>query len=341
MERIEIGGPYFEDFERGDLLEKAPAVTLSAGHAAVHQALFGDRLRLPLDAELCASVTGSQQLLANPSLACNMAIGQTTYASQRVLGNLFYRGLVFQKPCFIGDTLRTETRVVALRQNRIRPGRAATGLVVLEVTVRNQRDETVLHFWRCPMIPCRDPEANTGLEDSFDAIPAQLDLEAVRAAAPAKWDLAAFRRPAPGGHFAELPSGTRYIVEARDTVTLAPELVRMTLNMAALHLDAGAGGYGTRLVYGGHTIAVGAAQVTRALPNLVTLLAWRTCDHTGPVFENDILRSEVEIGDKHALEGGGGLIDLHVEVFAERGDRAPEPGDDVRVLDWHVVGLFA
>ena len=45
--RIEIGGPYFEDLKLGDVFEDAPAVTLSAGHAAIHQALFGDRLRLP------------------------------------------------------------------------------------------------------------------------------------------------------------------------------------------------------------------------------------------------------------------------------------------------------
>ena len=37
--RIEIGGPYFEDFEVGQIMPDAPAVTITAGHAAVHQAL--------------------------------------------------------------------------------------------------------------------------------------------------------------------------------------------------------------------------------------------------------------------------------------------------------------
>jgi acyl dehydratase len=91
--RIEVGGPWFEDFKRGDIFEETPALTLHAGHAALHQALFGDRMRLPLDATLCARVTGRDRLLANPSLVSNVAIGQTTYASQRVRGNLFYRGL--------------------------------------------------------------------------------------------------------------------------------------------------------------------------------------------------------------------------------------------------------
>jgi 2-methylfumaryl-CoA hydratase len=340
-ERILIDGPYFEDFKLGDVFEDAPALTLSSGHAALHQALFGDRLRLPLDAELCQRVTGSDRPLANPSLVCNAAIGQTTYASQRVKGNLFYRGLILRSPVFLGDTLRTTTEVVALKQNRIKPGRPASGMVVLEMTVANQRRETVLHFWRCPMIPCRDPEADTGQSDSFDAIPADLDMADVQAAVCASWNLEAFRQATPGAHFTDLRQGSRYAVEGRDTVTCAPELVRMTLNMAATHTDAGASAYGKRLVYGGHTISMGAAQITRALPNLVTLVAWRSCDHTAPVFENDILRTEVEIGSKHPLAAGGGLVDLNVEVFAERGDQAPEPGQDIQVLDWHVLGLFA
>ena len=75
--------------------------------------------------------------------------------------------------------------------------------------------------------------------------------------------------------------------------------------------------------------------------NLVTLVAWRGCDHTGSVFENDVLRTEVEVGQKHPLETGGGLVDLSVRVYADRGDQAPEPGEDIQVLDWHLLGLFA
>jgi len=339
--RIEIGGPYFEDLEAGDVFEDAPAVTLGAGHAAIHQALFGDRLRLPLDAVLSERITGMDQPLANPSLVCNLAIGQTTYASQRVRGNLFYRGLMLQQPVFLGDTLQTITRVVALRQNRIKPGRAASGMAALEMQVTNQRGETVLRCWRCPMLPCRDPEADTGRADSFDSIPAELDMDAVKAAVPGSWKLDAFRQAVPGDHFLELSQGTHYVVEARDTITCAPELVRMTLNMAATHTDAANSVYGKRLVYGGHTISMGAAQLTRALPNLVMPLAWRSCDHTSPVFENDILRSEVRVGALHPLEGGAGLADLNVQVYAERGDQAPEPGEDIQVLDWQLLGLFA
>jgi 2-methylfumaryl-CoA hydratase len=338
--RIEIDGPYFEDFTKGQVFDDAPSVTLTSGFAALHQAFFAERLRLPLDAGLCRSVTG-HDALASPSLVCNVAIGQTTYPSQRVKGNLFYRGVVLQRPSYIGDTLRTETKVVALKQNRIKPGREATGLVVLEMTVTNQRDETVLRFWRCPMIPCRDPQATTGHADSFDAIPAELDMKAVQAAVPAQWNLRRYREATPGAHFSDVPEAATHVLHARDTVTCAPELVRMTLNMAYTHSDPAASTYGKRLVYGGHTISMAGAHLSRALPNLVTLVAWRHCNHTAPVFEGDVLRTEATVVAKHPLPSGGGLVDLAVSVFAERGPDAPVQERDVQVLDWHVIGVMA
>ena len=141
--RVAVGGPWFEDFEVGRVYDDAPALTLTSGHAAAHQALVGDRLRLPLDAGLCSEVTGSDRLLAHPNLVCDVAIGQSTGPTQRVRGNLFYRGLVLQRPVFIGDTLRTQTEVVGLKQNRQRAGAPATGLVALRIRTVNQDGEQV------------------------------------------------------------------------------------------------------------------------------------------------------------------------------------------------------
>jgi acyl dehydratase len=338
---ISVEAPYFEDLKVGQLFSDAPAVTLTAGHAAFHEALFGDRLRLPLDAVLCEKVTGSVRALVHPNVICNIAIGQTTSPTQRVKGNLFYRGLILHQPVFVGDTLRTSTKIVALKQNRAKPGRDATGMAVLEIHVNNQWDETILHFWRCAMVPCRDPNAATGASDSFDTIPAELDMEQVAAAVPGEWCLDDFRRENPGEHFEELAEGSLYRVEARDSVTSAPELARLTLNIAKTHTDAASSPYGKRLVYGGYTISMASAQIVRALPNLVTLIAWRSCDHTEPVFEGDILRTEFTIDARHTLASGGGLVDLHAVVHAARGDQAPTLGEDVSVLDWRVIGLMA
>jgi hypothetical protein len=66
-------------------------VTLTEGQAALYQAAFGDRLRLPLDHARAARSPGTAPL-AHPLMAINIAIGQSTWASQRVKANLFYRG---------------------------------------------------------------------------------------------------------------------------------------------------------------------------------------------------------------------------------------------------------
>lgn len=337
-EAVEVGGPYFEDFDVGQVFADAPALTLTSGHAALHQALTGDRLRLALDAELSRAVTGQERQLAHPNLVCDVAIGQSTGPTQRVLGNLFYRGLVLLAPVFIGDTLSTRTEVVALKQNQVREGRPATGLVALRIQTRNQHAEPVLDFWRCPMIPLRAPTGETGHDEKFSDIPQDLDPDSVRHAVPSGWRLPELRDRVGGEHFADVAEGTVWEIGGRDTVTGAPELVRLTLNLAAAHSDAGATAHGRRLVYGGHTISIAASHATRALPNLATIVAWHGCDHLGPVFEGDVLRSELFLEAKEPLEEGG-LLDLRALVWAERDDGGERV--EAQVLDWRFVGVMA
>jgi acyl dehydratase len=319
-----IAGPFYEDLAVGQRFEEAPGLTLTDGHAALHQAILGDRLRLPLDAHLSERVCGGR--LAHPGLVCDVAIGQSTLATQRVIANLFYRGLVLRRAPRIGDTLRTTTEVVALRDTSAKPGRAPTGLAALRIRTVDQEDRPVLDFHRCAMLPLRAEENRPAHADDLDAISAELPADALRDLV-ATWDLAAFRELVPGPHAADLEDGTRYEIEAGDTVTAAPELARLSLNVAAAHTDPTA--RGKRLVYGGHTIGIALQHATRALPNLVTVAGWRSCDHLAPVFEGDVLRSAVTVEGVTALEQGA-LVDLRVETSA-----------DDPVLDWRLVAVMA
>lgn len=328
---IDVAGPWFEDFTRGQEFD-APAVTITAGHAALYQSWFADRLRLPLDHATAQRVAGAPAPLVHPMLAINVAIGQSTWASQRVKANLFYRGLVMRRPVHLGDTLHTRTRIVGLKHNRVQPGRPATGVVALEMRTVNQRHEEVLHFWRCPMIPCRTPEPTQLERDDLERIGSAVNADALRAAVPAGWAMQPATDAWAGTRAAALRPGMRFRIEARDTITSAPELVRLTLNMAMAHTDAKLSYLGDRLVYGGHTISMAFAQLTRALPNLLTLVAWESCDHTAPVVENDRLRTEVTVLDVTPLATGA-LLRLHAECYAARG----EPEAESRVLDWKLV----
>lgn len=334
---IDIAGPWFEELSRGQEHD-APAVTLTAGHAVLYQALCGDRLRLPLDHAASRRVTQVDEPLLHPLLPINVVIGQSTWASQRVKGNLFYRGLVLQRPVHVGDTLSTQTKIVALRQNQRRPERAATGMAVLEVVTHNQRGDAVLTFWRCPMLPCRDPDAETGWSDDLDSFGAGQQADAAGAAVPS-WSLEGVGGSWSGIKAADIAAGQVFRIDSWDTVTAAPEFARVTLNLAMAHTDARSSYLGERLVYGGHVLAIAFAQVTRALPNLLTMLAWERCDHLAPVHEGDRLRSEVTVAAKRPARSGT-MLQLVVRTCATRG-AADAGAAEIPVLDWVVWVLSA
>jgi acyl dehydratase len=322
-----VSGPWFEDLHPG-LEFDAPAVTLTEGHAAAHQALFGDRMRLPLDQHASRSIAGSATALAHPLLAINVAIGQSTWASQRVKANLFYRGLAFHRFPVIGDTLSTRTEVVGLKRNSAKPGRAPTGLAALRMTTVDQAGRLVLDFYRCAMLPCSTDAADTGHDDDLS----QIGVGSAPAADPTRhWDADAFRRRVPGPYFDADMVGS-VLRSTGDVVSSAPELARLTLNIAATHHDSRVGG--RRLVYGGHTIGLALAQASRLLPNLVTVLGWQSCEHTGPVYEGDTLYSDLHIEAAEELGGDrGGVLSLCSLVYAA-GD-----GEDRPVLDWRFFAL--
>jgi acyl dehydratase len=324
-------GPFFDDLTVGQEFASAPAMTLTDGLAAGHRAITGDRMALALDHDLCLEVTGGRPL-APPALVWDVAIGQSTVVTRQVRANLFYRGLAFRRAPVLGDTLHTRTQVVGLRQNRPRPGRAPTGLAALRITTTDQEDRPVLDFWRCAMLPLRDKDGDTGHADDLDRIGAGAsapDFQALTAG----WRLDLFARRAPGPRPAELRPGQQLGDAAGDVVSSAPELARLTLNVAAVHHDAAAAG-GQRLVYGGHTIALALAQAARALPSLVTVAGWHGCDHLGPVHEGDTLRSVVDVERVDLLPNAGGLVHLRSLV---RADGEPSRA----VLDWRYIAVLA
>ena len=326
------GGPYFDDLRVGQVFDSAPSMTLTAGLAAVHQSIIGDRLRLPLDAELTAAVTGAPAALAHPALVCDVAIGQSTLVTQRVKANLFYRGLTFHRFPVLGDSLFTRTEVVGLKQNAAKPGRAPTGLAALRMTTIDGLGQLVLDFYRCAMLPLSSATVQTGHDDDLS----KLDAAATASADPTgDWNAEAFRSRVPGPHFDPALAGN-VLSSTADVVSGAAELARLSLNIAATHHDSRVSGQ--RLVYGGHTIGLALAQATRLLPNLVAVLAWESCDHTAPVHEGDTLYSELTIeGADPIPDGRGGALRLRSRVYAAGGAAST---DDRQVLDWRFTGLM-
>ena len=196
------------------------------------------------------------------------------------------------------------------------------------MTTIDQVGRLVLDFHRCAMLPLSPGAAPTAHADDLSAIGAW----AAATDAAAHFDAAAFRDRVPGPHFYPDMAGS-VLHSTADVVSSAPELARLTLNIAAVHHDSR--GSGRRLVYGGHTIGLALAQATRLLPNLAVVLGWRSCEHLGPVYEGDTLHSELRIEAADELPNGrGGVLTLRSQVFAAR-----DGGHDDPVLDWTFTAL--
>lgn len=324
MRTLPARGPYFDELERGEVFDTAPGVTLTSGGAALHQAIVGDRLLTATDHELGRRLSG-RGALAHPAYVWDVSIGQSTQATHFVKANLFYRGLAFGSLPVLGDTLTTTTTVVGLTQNTPRPGRPLTGLAALRITTTDQRGGRVLDFHRCAMLPLSPGAGPTEHADDLsrigESVPVSgdflddLDLEALP------------HRPAP-----PVP-GTAVEPVGGDVVSSAPELARLTLNLAQVHHDLRAAG-GRRLVYGGHTIGIAAAQASRALPGIALFLGWRSCDHTGPVHEGDTLRSTILVESVEPGLAGLSIVSLRSHVAAD------EPEEPRPVLDWRYTVLM-
>ncbi|PFW98175.1 hypothetical protein CJ468_06491 [Nocardia farcinica] len=73
------------------------------------------------------------------------------------------------------------------------------------------------------------------------------------------------------------------------------------------------------------------------LPDIVTVVGWRSCDHLAPVLEGDTIVSRVTVESVESLAGGGGLGHLRSQVHA-----FPATGGQERdVLDWRFAAVLS
>jgi acyl dehydratase len=318
-------GPFYDEMHVGMEFDSPPGVTVDGGLMAAYQSIAGEQLALSLDQRIAEAVTGSARRVVSPGLLMHLSIGASTVATKRVVANLFYRNVRIERPVLEGETLHTRTRVTAMSDSAPRADREPRGKVILSISTTAD-GEPVLDYERCPLIRLRG-ETLPGHGDELGVSSPPLDLESYTALVPTGWDLAALGPHQPWG------AGDERIDPLRDVVDQATSLVRLTHNQAAIHRDAGQSPYPSRLVYGGHTVALAQASLSRVMPDMATVLGWHSCDHTGPVFEGDLLSFRHRLIDEYAVSGGT-VRAVRVGVQAHRSDVEPS-----EVLDWTVVVL--
>ena len=143
-------GKYFDELAVGHVFKHDPGRTVTETDNLLFSALSMNPQPLHLDAEFARATEFGQRLvnsLFTLALGVGLSVGDTTLGT--TVGNLGFEKVEFPKPVFIGDTLRAETEVLALRESRSRPGQ---GIATFEHRAHNQRGELVMRCQRAALM---------------------------------------------------------------------------------------------------------------------------------------------------------------------------------------------
>jgi acyl dehydratase len=147
----ELGtGKYYEELEPGQIYRHAITRTVTETDNLLFSALTHNMAWLHLDDEYCKTQMFGRRLVnSNFTLSLVAGVQVMDLTLGTTLANMGYCEVKFPNPVFIGDTIYTETEVIAKRESKSRPN---AGLVEFETRGRNQRNETVVTLRRTGMM---------------------------------------------------------------------------------------------------------------------------------------------------------------------------------------------
>ena len=149
-----MAGRFFDEWSIGDTLTHDIRRTVTETDNLLFTTMTHNPQPLHLDVE-AAKASEFGQILVNGtftfSLMVGLSVGDTTLGT--LVANLGYDKLVMPKPVFIGDTLRAESEVIALKESKSRPN---AGIVTFLHRAINQRDEIICQCERSALIKKKD-----------------------------------------------------------------------------------------------------------------------------------------------------------------------------------------
>jgi 2-methylfumaryl-CoA hydratase len=319
-------GHFFEDFTVGQVLEHATPRTVTEGDRALYGALYPSRFSIPSSAEFAAAV-GLAPAPVEDLVAFHIAFGKTVPdVSLNAVANLGYAECRFHRPVVPGDTLRTSSEVIGLKQN----SNGKTGVVYVRSTATNQRGEIALDWARWVMVHKRDasapapeavvPELASAVDPGELILPAGLDFTAYDFAAagePHRWD--------------DYEVGEK--IDHVDGVTLTDAehmlATRLWQNTAKVHFNTEARPDGVRLIYGGHVISMARALSFNGLANAQLIAAINAGAHAAPAFAGDTVYAWSEVLDQAETPAPGvGALRLRLVATKGRDESMTLRGDD-------------
>jgi 2-methylfumaryl-CoA hydratase len=171
--------------------------------------------------------------------------------------------------------------------------RPDVGIVWVKTRGFNQRDETVLQFYRWAMVNKREPGLSSGADDAPE-LPARVAVADLQV--PRELELSKFDRVATGGRFfwEDYEPGERINHPQGMTLEDAEHQMatRLYQNNARVHFNEmlqKKSRLGTRIIYGGHIISVCHAISHDGLENVLRILGFNAGAHANPTVAGDTL----------------------------------------------------
>ena len=145
-----MAGRYFDEWQVGDVVAHAVTRTVTETDNVLVSALTHNPQPMHLDHEVAAASEFGRPLVNSIytfGLMVGVSVSDTTLGT--LVANLGYDKLIFPAPVFVGDTLRSESECLEVRESKSRPN---TGIVTWEHRSFNQRGELVCKCTRSALI---------------------------------------------------------------------------------------------------------------------------------------------------------------------------------------------
>jgi len=306
-------GHFFEDYKIGQVIEHAVPRTISGGERAMYHALYPARHALYSSDEF-AENCGLDKSPLDDLIAFHVVFGKSVPdISLNAVANLGYAEGRWLKPVYPGDTLRSVSEVIGLKQN----SNGKSGVVYVRTTGLNQFDEPVLEYVRWVMVRKRDldaPAPETVIPE-LKAVVAPEDLKI-----PEGLDFLRYNFTLAGEQhrFADYEIGEK--IDHVDGVTIEEAehmlATRLWQNTAKVHFDATNREDGKRLIYGGHVISMARALSFNGLANAQMIVGLNGGAHANPCFTGDTVRAYTEVLDKaETFAPGVGALRLRLVAY--------------------------
>ncbi|MDP4033014.1 MAG: MaoC family dehydratase [Pseudorhodobacter sp.] len=288
-------GRFFEDYRLGETIAHAVPRTVSGGERALYHALYPARHALYSSDEF-ARACGLSASPIDDLAAFHLVFGKSVPdISLNAVANLGYAEGRWLAPVWPGDTLRSESTVIGLKQN----SNGKSGVVYVRTSGINQRAEVVLEYVRWVMVRKNRldaaapttvvPKLNTVVAPETLVIPHGLDFS--------RYDFALAGEPHRWGDYTV---GEK--IDHVDGVTVEDAehmlATRLWQNTAKVHFDATNRADGKRLIYGGHVISMARALSFNGLANAQMIVALNGGAHANPCFAGDTIKAWSQVLDR-------------------------------------------